>query len=267
MGLMLAVVTRNELHSWRFCLPMLRARRSIREQLAATPGLIRQLTPVASPTEFFTLTVWESRQAMFNFMSAGAHESFMWMFARWSASFWSVRWLPTTAELGRWEGLSLASLITADRQVWEPPETPSLPLSGLFGSTPSARSADPRQSGVIATTVLVETANPLCRKRLLRQVRELSRDDGSPQILRSIVGFIDARRRLVLSLWQDRAEYSDAAGGYAAVVNALHSSLNAHWTMGWAAGEYEIGHWDHLRVVAQCRMVFVPMRDSCSGNT
>src|SRR5262249_47025550 len=197
MGLMLAVVTRNELHSWRFCLPMLRARRSIREQLAATPGLIRQVTAVASPTEFFTLTVWESRQAMFNFMSAGAHESFMWMFARWSASFWSVRWLPTTAEFGTWDGLSLASLVTANGQAWEPPQTPSLPLSGRSGSTPGSHFADPRQSGVFATTVLVETANPLCQKTLLRHVRGLNNDGGSRELLRTIVGFIDSRWRLV----------------------------------------------------------------------
>src|SRR5262245_54916107 len=229
MELMLAVVTRNKLHSWRFCLPMLRARRSIMEQLAATPGLIRQVTAVASPTEFFTLTVWESRQAMFNFMSAGAHESFLWMFARWSASFWSVRWLPTTAELGTWDGLSLAGLITADQQAWEPPQTPSLPISGRSGSAPGAHFADPGQTGVFSTTVLVETANPLCHKTLLRQVRRLNSDGGSPEMLRTIVGFIDTRRRLVLTLWQERTGNGCAEGGYPAVVNTLHGSLNARW--------------------------------------
>ncbi len=59
---MLAVTTRNKLHHWRFCLPMLRARRYVREQLATTPGLIRYVSAVASPTEFLTMTVWENRQ-------------------------------------------------------------------------------------------------------------------------------------------------------------------------------------------------------------
>ena len=89
---MLAVTTRNKLRSWRYSLPMMRARGYVREQLAATPGLIRYVSAIASPTEFLTMTVWENRQAMFNFMSSGAHQEFMWMFSRWSASFWSMRW-------------------------------------------------------------------------------------------------------------------------------------------------------------------------------
>jgi hypothetical protein len=79
---MFAVTTRNKLHSWRFCLPMLRARHHVKAQLAAAPGLIREVTAIAGLTEFLTLTVWESRQAMHALMSDGALESVMWMFAR-----------------------------------------------------------------------------------------------------------------------------------------------------------------------------------------
>src|SRR5579864_6418179 len=67
---MLAVTTRNKLRSWRYSLPMIRARGYIREQLATTNGLIRYVSAIASPTEFLTMTVWENRQAMFNFMSS-----------------------------------------------------------------------------------------------------------------------------------------------------------------------------------------------------
>src|SRR5215472_4027942 len=102
---MLAVTTRNKLHSIRFSLPMLRARRYVSAQLATTPGLIRYVSAIASPTEFLTLTVWENRQVMFNFMNSDAHRRFMWMFTRWSASFWSMRWMPTTMEEGAWNEL------------------------------------------------------------------------------------------------------------------------------------------------------------------
>src|SRR5579863_293685 len=127
---MLAVTTRNKLRSWHFSVPMMRAQRYVREQLMATPGLIRYTSAIASPTEFLTMTVWENRQAMFNFMSSGAHQEFMWMFSRWSASFWSMRWIPTDAEDGAWDGLSLKNLVEPDEQYRRDarPQAPPLPL-------------------------------------------------------------------------------------------------------------------------------------------
>lgn len=74
---MLAVTTRNKLRSARYSLPMMRARGFVREQLATTRGLIRYISAIASPTEFLTMTVWQNRQAMFDFMSSGAHQEFM----------------------------------------------------------------------------------------------------------------------------------------------------------------------------------------------
>src|SRR5260370_3049071 len=127
---MLAGTTRNKLRSWRFSLPMVRARRYVREQLGTTPGLIRYISAIASPTEFLTMTVWENRQSMFNFMSSGAHEKFMWMFSRLSASFCSMRWMPTTAEAGAWDGLSFANMVQPEHQLWLPARLPppTLPL-------------------------------------------------------------------------------------------------------------------------------------------
>jgi hypothetical protein len=246
---MLAVTTRNELHSWRFCPPMLWARRRIRQQLAVTPGLIRYVPAIASPTEFLTLTVWESRRAMFDFMSSDAHRTFMWMFARWSASFWSMRWLPTTAEQGTWEGLSLASLVEPGDQSWRRPQPPLLPLNEQPpGRAPGAHFADSGRSGVYATTALVETASPGRLWALLRAVWELYRDADGPQILRWSVGAVDSRRFLVLTLWRDVPGGGEGAEGYADVARALCRRLSATWTMCWAAGEYEIGHWNGLRL-------------------
>ncbi len=239
---MLAVTTRNKLHSTRFSLPMLQARRHVRDQLATTPGLIRYASAIASPTEFLTLTVWESRQAMFNFMSSGAHEQFMWMFSRWSASFWSMRWVPTTMEEGAWEGLSLASRAEPGDQTWRAalPKAPQLPLPER---RPGRHVGDPSASGVYAIFALVDVANPGDFWVLLRAVRSFRCETDHVRPLRWSVGSVEPCRFLALTLWHD-----DALEGPADAVRRLRRSLNASWTMCWRAGEYEIGHWNGLRL-------------------
>ncbi len=242
---MLAVTTRNKLHHWRFCLPMLRARRHVREQLATTPGLIRYVSALASPTEFMTMTVWENRQAMFNFMSSGAHETFLWMFTRWSASFWSMRWIPTSAEEGVWEGLSLANLEEPGYQISRDarPQAPQLPLTEQrSGRALGRRSVDPGGSGVYAVTALVEAASPRHLWALLSAVREFRRETSHSRLLRWSIGTVEPRRFWVLTVWQD------ASDGAAEAVCVLRQRLGASWTMCWAAGEYEIGHWNGLRL-------------------
>lgn len=242
---MLAVTTRNKLRSLRFSLPMLQARRYVREQLATTPGLVRYISAIASPTEFLTMTVWENRQAMFNFMSSGAHEKFMWMFSRWSASFWSMRWMPTTAEEGAWEGLSLANMVETEDELWHAarPRAPQLPLvERRPGRMPGTRFVDPSSCGVHAITALVEAAGPGYLWNLLRTVRELRQETGRSQLLRWNVGTIGPRSFWVLTLWRD------IPGGPADAVRVLRQRLGASWTMCWAAGEYEIGNWNGLRL-------------------
>lgn len=242
---MLAVTTRNKLRSWRFSLPMVRARRYVREQLATTPGLIRYISAVASPTEFLTMTVWENRQSMFNFMSSGAHEKFMWMFSRWSASFWSMRWMPTAAEEGAWDGLSFANMVEPEDQLWRAarPQAPTLPLPEQRpGKLPGGRALDPSGCGVCAITALVEARSPDHLWSLLSKVREFRREPNHSQLLRWTVGAVDPQRFWVLTLWRDAPE------GPAEAVCTLQRHLNACWTMCWTAGEYEIGHWDRLRL-------------------
>jgi len=242
---MLAVTTRNKLHHWRFCLPMLRARRYVREQLATTPGLIRYVSAIASPTEFLTMTVWENRQAMFNFMSSGAHEKFMWMCTRWSASFWSMRWVPTSIEEGAWEGLSLANLVEPDSQLLRDtrPQAPQLPLpEQLTKTSPGRRGGDPSGSGVYAITALVEADSPGHLWDLLSAAREFRHETGQSQLLRWNIGTIEPRRFWVLTLWKDVSERGTNA------VCLLRQRLGASWTMCWAAGEYEIGNWNGLRL-------------------
>ncbi len=244
---MLAVTTRNKLRSSRFCLPMVRARRYISEQLARTPGLIRYASAIASPVEFLTLTVWENRQAMFNFMNSDAHRRFMWMFTRWSESFWSMRWVPTTTEEGTWERLTLSSLVGPDGQLLSAglPKAPRLPLlEQQAGRVPGGRVVDPSGSGVYAITALMEAVSPGHLWMLLRTVQELRRQGGvdHSQLLRWSVGVSRPPLFLVLMLWRD------APQGPADALDILRQRLHTSWMMCWTAGEYEIGHWNGLRL-------------------
>jgi hypothetical protein len=65
-----------------------------------------------------------------------------------------------------------------------------------------------------------------------------------PQLLRWSVGIINPRRFLVLTLWRD----APGPGEPAEAVYVLRQRLGAGWTMCWNAGEYEIGHWNGLRL-------------------
>jgi len=236
---MLAVTTRNKLHSWRFSKPMLQARQYVDAQLAATPGLIRSISAVASPTEFLTMTVWENRQAMFNFMSSGAHETFMWMFARWSASFWSMRWIPTRAEEGAWGEMSLANLLGSDEQLQSDarPQAPQLPLPEQPpGRMSGGRVTDPSDCGVYAITALVEAASLGHLLALLHTVQEFRHKESGSQLLRWNVGAVGPRSFWILTLWHD------VPNGSAGAVRILRQHLGASWTMCWTAGEYEIGN-------------------------
>ncbi len=242
---MLAVTTRNKLRSGRYSLPMIRARGYVREQLATTNGLIRYVSAIASPTEFLTMTVWENRQAMFNFMSSGAHQEFMWMFSRWSASFWSMRWIPTDAEDGAWEGLSLGSHLESDE--WQRndarPQVPQLPLlEQQPGRISGGRLTDPSNCDVYAITALVEVSSPEHYWKLLRIVQEFRRKADHAQLLRWNVATIGPRTFWILSLWRN------ASGRPTDAVQVFRQRLGASWTMCWEAGEYEIGNWNGMRL-------------------
>jgi hypothetical protein len=242
---MLAVTTRNKLRSWRYSVPMLRARGFVREQLATTPGLIRYVSAIAGPTEFLTMTVWQNRQAMFDFMSSGAHQKFMWMFTRWSASFWSMRWIPTDAEEGTWRGFSLVDGIESEEELRSDaqPRVPRLPLSGQQeGRVPGGRLSDPSGCGVYAVTALVEAASPGHLWKLLASVWGFRREAGRTLPLRWNVGTIGPRSFWILTLWRADPE------GRCDVVRVLRQRLGASWIMCWQAGEYEIGNWNGLRL-------------------
>jgi hypothetical protein len=242
---MLAVTTRNRLRSARFCVPMLRARALIARQLGETPGLVRYASGVAGPTEFLTLTVWEDKAAMRRFMQSGAHERFMWLFSRWTKSFWGMRWEAGEAELGAWDGLRLAGRAAGSRPVSPlvavgllPPESPR---AGPVGPRAEAGPVEPRACGLFGATAIVEGRRALAGAAGIRR-RLLVEADGNDDLVRWAVGLDLPPRALVLTLWRDRPAANARA------LELLGRDLGAAWAIRWRPGDYEIGHWEGLRL-------------------
>jgi len=64
--------------------------------------MIRYSTGISNLTEFYTITLWQNEMDMFAFMSSDAHRDMMWNFSKWSDSFWAMRWDASTDEVGAW---------------------------------------------------------------------------------------------------------------------------------------------------------------------
>lgn len=252
---MLAVTTRNRLRSARFCLPMLRARALIARQLAQAPGLVRYASGVVSPTEFLTLTVWEDRAAMRAFMQSGAHAQLLWEFTRWTASFWGMRWEPGGEEHGAWNGARLAR--TAARpQPLSPLARVGLlparrPLAGPTGPRPASGAVEPRESGLFAALAVCAGPRALLAGRALgRRLAERPASAAGP--VRWSVGLDLPCQALVVSLWRDEPGAREQA------LRLLAEGLGATWAMCWEPGDYEIGHWDGLRLRQAARRGRLP---------
>jgi hypothetical protein len=242
---MLAVTTRNRLRSTRFSLPMLYARRLISQQLGRTPGLLRYAGAIASPTEFLTLTVWEDREAMQAFMGSGAHERFLWAVTRWTASFWAMRWEPTTAEHGRWGATALA-----DGCPSPPPRSPLvlagllppwMPRAGPTGPRRDIGPVEPRGCGYVAVLAWLKgprvfTVVPALRQRLAQE------QATGGALVRWAVGLDWPAQALAITVWRDEPGRGERAMGL------LAQEARADWTMAWKPGDYEVGHWDGLRL-------------------
>lgn len=242
---MLAVTTRNQLHSARFCVPMLRARLLIARQLASTPGLVRYASGVASPTEFHTLTVWEDKSAMQAFMRSGAHERFMWLFSRWTKSFWGMRWEPSDDEIGAWDGLRLAGFAVKPRALSPlvvagllPPDPPR---AGPTGPRPASGAVEPRLCNLFGATARFAGASALSALRSIG--RGLRQEAGrNEQLVRWAVGLDLPAQILVTTLWLDSFRARRRA------MQLLGHDLGADWGIVWQPSDYEIGHWDGLRL-------------------
>jgi hypothetical protein len=225
---LLAVTTRNRLRSARFCVPMLLARREIVQQLVHQPGLLRYASGITSPTEFFTLTVWRDREAMQRFMQSGAHERNMWQFTRWSSSFWGMRWEPLSEPTRQ----PASPLIAAGLL------PPCARLAGPLGPRPEGVDVEPRGAGVTCVTAMFDGA--MAAVRAHQAASRLHRLQGNEtRLLRWSVGLDMPPRALAITLWEDAPETRTIARDLFCEAGSLSM---------WQAADYEIGHWDGLRL-------------------
>ena len=237
---------------------MLLARQRIARQLADQPGLVRYASGISSPTEFFTLTVWENRESMQRFMQTGAHEELMWHFTRWTSNFWGMRWEPgpRAAEIGTWDGLRLSDL-----QANPPPRSPLIaagllppntPRAGPLGPRPEVSAREPRGSGIFAVIARYEGARAALGA-MRRSLREPSRDrtseaaavGGDPQV-RCGCGVDWPPQALSITLWHNEPGAPERAITQAQAAGAV-------WAMCWQPADYEIGHWNGLRLRQSAR--------------
>jgi len=244
---------------------MLRASLRIRKQLAETPGCIRFANIVMGPREFWTLTVWETRQEMLDFMRSGAHEDIMWDFSRWLDSFWLMRWRPTEQELGQWHGLSLARKKALPAPPLERSPEQEARLNAAFRSLPRLRAASgssgaagidhaPSQrraraqvAGGLGGTLRIEVPKrsqvPIAWARLRKIRRDIL---GDEDVLRSAFGVSGVNETYMLAIFRNaeawtRFETSEA-------VRELRQRWpHGVWTMRWDA-DNEFGHWDGMRM-------------------
>ncbi len=245
---MLAVTTRNKLRSPRFFPAMVRAWLHVRQQLSRTPGMVRYITGIAGLTEFYTLTLWESRAAMFNFTAGDGHRQMMWNFTRWSESFWAMRWCPTADALGAWGNTPLAESGCAaepdDRHAspdWlarSPVMETLAPYIDTAGR-PDKRDLNPTMCGVETVLARMVTRSPLDVSRLMRAMHPWR---SSPGLLRFALG-VGLGECLLVSLWR-----ADGLEDARAWMQFVGEHFPNSWAMRLTAGDYEIGHWNDLRL-------------------
>jgi hypothetical protein len=253
------VTTRSRLRSARFFPAMLWATLRIRRQLRRTNGLVRSASLIASPTEFWTITVWRSRHDMQEFTRSDEHGEIMWRFSRWLQSLWLMRWRPGPCELGTWSGLQLAPAEAAGARPELDPRAAklldSLPLlkaaagpDGTVGyeHTREARRERNRVAG--AAGVVLGIHAPLLRSPaalldLIRMRRSLRSD---PHLLRSVVGVGRPGQVYFLAVFVEHDEAVRFLQGDWA------RSAGQRWGDGLWAGAWipdnEFGHWDGMRV-------------------
>lgn len=243
---------------------MMRASLRIRTQLTETPGCLRFANIVMSPREFWTVTVWRSRQEMLDFMRSGAHEEIMWRFSTWLDSFWLMRWRPSSEESGSWAGLTLAPP-PADAVAPERSPEQRAALAAALESLPRLRAAagadgaaslhdSPSQrkwrhmvSGAVGATIRVEVDHlrngPAARRATARLRRDLL---TSGEALRCAFGSSDLRTFYLLVLFRDARAWTDFADS-AEIEGLRRRWPQGMWMMRWDA-DNEFGHWDGLRL-------------------
>ena len=255
-----AVTTRSRLKGPWFFPHMLIATLRVRGQLKRTGDVVQWASIIAGPTEFWTITVWNSRHDMHEFMRSGAHDDIMWLFSKWLESFWLMRWRPGPEELGRWKGLAMGRPEPAYSVLEGPkPEALEKALEHLpqlrsamggdgavsYDATVSARRrrAEVRGAGGGVVHVKTSPAGTVAAYRALRRLESEARDD--PDYLKGVVGISRPGQVYLLSVWRDRAGTRRML--HSPQLRKLRERFPGSWANEWLP-ENEFGHWDGLRL-------------------
>lgn len=260
-----AVTTRSRLRGYHRFPQMFIASRRIRRQLDETPGCVRFASIIAGPREFWTITVWETRDKMLDFMRSGAHEDIMWLFGKWLESFWLMRWRPTAEEIGRWNDATLgpsdddggtASPRTPRQQAALEAALDALPLLAAatdpdgrptYDASPAARRHRRAVTGGAAVVLRIEGDGLREAFKAWLEIRRAGRRlSGEDAVLRSVTGFSGLRDHYALAVLRDE----DACSRFLAAPEQrqMHERWgDSCWMMRWQP-ENEFGHWDTLRL-------------------
>ncbi len=254
-----AVTTRSRLRGPWFFPHMLIGTMRIRRQLNQTGNVVRWASIIAGPTEFWTITVWHSRNDMHEFMRSGAHDDIMWSFSKWLKSFWLMRWRPGPEELGEWKGLSMAQPEPHYPSDGPRPQALERALEHLpklrsamsdegtmtYETTQYARRRRAEVSGAGGGVVHIATSTGrtveafMALRRLEREAR------GDPDYLKGVVGISRPGQLYLLTVWRDRAGTRRLLRS--PQVRKLAQRFPGGWANEWFP-ENEFGHWDGLRL-------------------
>lgn len=272
----LAVTTRSRLRGVRLFPLMFFASLRIRRQLAATPGVVRWASIVAGPREFWTITVWENRDKMLDFMRSGAHEDIMWLFGKWLESFWLMRWRPTPEERGHWDGQHLGVPETSEspgRQLTEQKKAaldaaldalPTLKAATdergapTYDTSPAARRSRRQVAGGAALIARIRPRRWRDRRAVRRDWRMLRHAfEADEDVLRWVSGVGQPHERFVLAVLRDERA-CDRFLNAPACQRLAERWPDDFWVMRWDPAN-EFGHWDGLRLRKQRLGTAIPV--------
>lgn len=260
-----AVTTRSRLRGLHRFPQMFISSRRIRRQLADTPGCLRFASIMAGPREFWTITVWESRDKMLDFMRSGVHEHIMWEVGKWLKSFWLMRWKPTTEEFGCWcevtlgphdDGRPTARPRTSEEKLALDAALDALPMlkasagpegAPTYETSPAARRHRRAVTGAAALVLRIEAPRWRDVPRAWWDTRQIGRRmRADVALLRSVTGISGLREHYALAVMRDEEACSRflCADEQDVVRERWGDDC---WMMRWQPVN-EFGHWDTLRL-------------------
>lgn len=244
---MIAVTTYSRTRGLRYTLRTLRAGRLIERELAHAPGCERYANVIASPREFWTLTIWRDASDMRKSMRDGTHGRVMWQQPYWLECYWGMRWRPGPYRFGEWEG-----------DEWQWPDV-AVPESRLLAQTSSAMPswmraalgmAVPLEQRQVAGAAAATYRLRVPRWRILSALRDLRR-------LRRIASADRDSFRLSLGVARGGALYLLVIATSPQALERLRASTEhrrflRRWSKGawWSTWEpeSEFGHWQSHRL-------------------